>query len=74
MCELSETVFRRSTRPKTLLRICSPLFLQAISAYAEHRIDGDVLNNGVAYFLGPLLNWTLVGVIKVLLQEIRLKG
>lgn len=28
------------------------------------------LNNGVSYFTGPLLNWTLVGVIKALMRDI----
>ena len=34
-------------------------------------MDKEVLNNGISYFLGPLLNWTLTGVIKVLLTEIQ---
>jgi mediator of RNA polymerase II transcription subunit 5 len=37
-------------------------------------MDADVLNNGVSYFTGPLLNWTLVGVVKALLREIQQKG
>jgi hypothetical protein len=37
-------------------------------------MDADVLNNGVSYFTGPLLNWTLVGVLKALLREIHQKG
>lgn len=46
--------------------------LDAISACAEGKIDADVLNNGISYFLGPLLNWTLVGIIKAILKEIQL--
>lgn len=37
-------------------------------------MDRDVLNNGVSYFLGPLLNWTLVGVVNGLLKEVQQKG
>ena len=66
--------FKRSTQPKTLLRISATLFSQAIKAASAQKIDKDVLFNGVSYFTGPLLNWTLVGVIKALSQEILLKG
>ncbi|KII93232.1 hypothetical protein PLICRDRAFT_121648 [Plicaturopsis crispa FD-325 SS-3] len=65
-----EDTILRSTKPRTLLRISSTLFSHAIYACAEKKIDVEVLNNGVSYFLGPLLNWTLVGVIKALLREI----
>jgi mediator of RNA polymerase II transcription subunit 5 len=64
----------RSTKPKTLLLISATLFSHAISARADRKMDADVLNNGVSYFTGPLLNWTLVGVIKTLLREIQMKG
>jgi mediator of RNA polymerase II transcription subunit 5 len=37
-------------------------------------MDIEVMNNGISYFLGPLLNWTLLGVAKALLREIRLSG
>lgn len=33
----------------------------------------DTLINGVMYFADPLLNWTLVGIIKALAQEIHQK-
>ena len=36
--------------------------------------DLDTLNNGVSYFVGPLLNWTLVGVIRALVGEIHRQG
>lgn len=34
------------------------------------KIDVEAINNGVSYYLGPLLNWTLVGVVQALLEEI----
>ena len=33
-------------------------------------MDREVLQNGISYFTGPLLNWTLVGVIKALIRDI----
>ena len=39
-----------------------------------HKIDKDVLLNGVSYFTSPLLNWTLVGVIKSLARDIQKIG
>lgn len=69
-----EDTILRSTQPKILLRISATLFSQAIKAASTQKIDKDVLFNGVSYFTGPLLNWTLVGVIKALSQEILLKG
>ncbi|KAF8078549.1 mediator complex subunit Med5-domain-containing protein [Lyophyllum atratum] len=64
----------RSTQPKTLLKISATLFLQAIKVNMAQKIDRDTLNNGVSYFTGPLLNWTLVGIIKALIKEIQQKG
>ncbi|KAF7799049.1 hypothetical protein EIP86_010279 [Pleurotus ostreatoroseus] len=61
----------RSTRPKNLLRIAATLVSHAIIQCAENKLDKDVLNNGISYFLSPLLNWTLVGVIKTLLLEVQ---
>ena len=60
----------RSTRPKVLLRIAGTLFSHAIQQCTERKLDKEVMNNGFSYFLGPLLNWTLIGVVKVLLTEI----
>ncbi|KAF7965853.1 hypothetical protein HWV62_41212 [Athelia sp. TMB] len=59
-----EDTILRSTKPWTLLAISPTLVSHAISARMAGKIDADVLNNGVSYFTGPLLNWTLVGVIK----------
>jgi mediator of RNA polymerase II transcription subunit 5 len=64
----------RSTRPTSLLRICSALFLQAITLVVEKRIDKDTLNNGLNYFHTPLLSWTLVGPMKALIAEVIRKG
>ncbi|KAJ7181738.1 mediator complex subunit Med5-domain-containing protein, partial [Mycena crocata] len=66
-----EDTILRSTQPKTLLRITASLFSHAIK---DPNLEEDVLNNGVSYFTGPLLRWTLVGVVLALSQEIQLKG
>ncbi|KAH8120455.1 mediator complex subunit Med5-domain-containing protein [Phellopilus nigrolimitatus] len=60
----------RTTKPKTLMKIAATFILQASNACADRRMDTENLNNGVSYFTGPLLNWTLVGVIKALLRDI----
>ena len=44
--------------------------LYAIDQCYKRHIDKDTLNNGISYFLGPLLNWTLAGIVRVLLTEI----
>ncbi|KAI0067732.1 hypothetical protein BV25DRAFT_1819150 [Artomyces pyxidatus] len=62
----------RSTRPKALLAMAATLCCSAVSACAEHKIDPDTLSNGISYFLGPLLNWTLLGIVQALCREIRL--
>ncbi|KAJ7631007.1 hypothetical protein FB45DRAFT_554296 [Roridomyces roridus] len=66
-----EDTILRSTPPRTLLRISASLFSHAIK---DTGIDEDVLNNGIAYFTGPLLRWTLVGVVLALSREIQLQG
>ncbi|KAL0580378.1 hypothetical protein V5O48_001623 [Marasmius crinis-equi] len=66
-----EDTILRSTHPKTLLRLSSTLLLHAIGMNLEGRIDDETLNNGVMYFTDPVLNWTLVSVVKALLQEIQ---
>ena len=48
--------------------------MHAIQLLAQQKIDADVLKNGVSYFLGPLLNWTLVGVIKSLVRDVQARG
>lgn len=64
----------RSTKPKTLLSISATLFSHAIAARVDKKIDAETLSNGVSYFTGPLLNWTLVGVVKSLIRDIQQKG
>lgn len=61
-----------STRPKTLLAIAATVFLQALRAAAERKLEPDTLNNGIAYFLGPLLVWTLPGIVLALVRQIRM--
>ncbi|KAH7915833.1 mediator complex subunit Med5-domain-containing protein [Hygrophoropsis aurantiaca] len=61
----------RSTKPKILLQISATLFSQAAIARAEGKIDNETLHSGISYFLGPLLNWTLVGVVQGLLVELQ---
>lgn len=63
-----------STRPKTLLAIAATVFLHALRAAAERKLELDTptLNNGIAYFLGPLLGWTLPGIVLALVRQVRL--
>ncbi|TFK41086.1 mediator complex subunit Med5-domain-containing protein [Crucibulum laeve] len=68
-----EDTILRTTQPKMLLRMSSTLFSQAIQAVSARKIDADVLGNGVSYFTGSLLNWTIVGVIKTLVRELEQK-
>ena len=65
---------KRSTKPRVLLRIAPSLFSSAIQTTLLHKTDKDVLLNGVSYFTSPLLNWTLVGVIKSLAKDIQRVG
>ncbi|KAI0721268.1 hypothetical protein C8T65DRAFT_228522 [Cerioporus squamosus] len=71
-----EDTILRATRPKTLLKIAPFLFAHAIHSVTENKVkmDKEVLNNGISYFLGPLLNWTLAGVIRFLLSDIQRRG
>ncbi|KAF5375095.1 hypothetical protein D9758_000207 [Tetrapyrgos nigripes] len=68
-----EDTILRSTPPKSLLRIAASLFVHAIRMKMESKIDQEIFNNGVSYFNDSLLNWTLVGVVKSLIQEIHRK-
>ncbi|KAI0673502.1 mediator complex subunit Med5-domain-containing protein [Trametes maxima] len=69
-----EDTILRATRPKVLLRIAPTLFAHAIAQCMERKMDKEVLNNGISYFLGPLLNWTLAGVVRSLLSEVQRRG
>jgi mediator of RNA polymerase II transcription subunit 5 len=61
-----------STRPKILLAIAATVFLHALGAAAGRKLELDTLNNGISYFLGPLLGWTLPGIVLALVRQIRL--
>ncbi|EIW86647.1 hypothetical protein CONPUDRAFT_141107, partial [Coniophora puteana RWD-64-598 SS2] len=64
----------RSTKPEILLNISATLFSRSSQLLNEQKIERDVLHNGVSYFLGRLLNWTLVGVMRALVSEIGRRG
>lgn len=66
------TISSSSTRPKTLLAIAATVFMHALRATADRKLEPDVLHNGITYFLGPLLGWTLPGIILVLVRQIRI--
>ncbi|KAI9572901.1 hypothetical protein HD554DRAFT_2014555 [Boletus coccyginus] len=70
---IDDTILR-STKPKTLLQMSPTLFSQACIARQDRRIDNDDLHSGISYFLGPLLNWTLVGVVHAMLFEVQQRG
>ena len=60
----------RQTRPSVLLHLAATIVMTGVQGAAREKILRDVLSNGLAYMLDPLLNWTLVGVIKALLRDI----
>ncbi|CAE6505088.1 unnamed protein product [Rhizoctonia solani] len=66
----------RSTSPRVLLKLSATLFTEAIrKCAAEPEGAGmEILRNGVQYFEGPLLNWTLRGVIWALSNEAERHG
>jgi mediator of RNA polymerase II transcription subunit 5 len=55
----------RTTPPLTLLRIAPTLFSEALAMATLKAIDLDAIRNGCQFFFDDILNWTLVGVIKV---------
>jgi hypothetical protein len=63
-----------STKPLSLLRIAPSLILEAVDRCATGVMPKPVLMNGTSYFLGPLLSWTLFGVVKELLSHIQRSG
>ncbi|CAE6428258.1 unnamed protein product [Rhizoctonia solani] len=72
---IEDNVFR-STNPRVLLKLCATLFTEAIrKCAAEPEGAGmEILRNGVSFFEGPLLNWTLRGVIWALANEAERHG
>lgn len=53
--------------------MAASLVLHATGLTGEGKMNLETLRNGIMYFADPLLNWTLVGVIKALVQEIHQK-
>lgn len=52
------------------MKLSASLIMSAIKRFSGEGADVDIIHNGVSYFTGQLLNWTLVGVIKALVEEI----
>ncbi|KAI0348474.1 hypothetical protein BDW22DRAFT_1350685 [Trametopsis cervina] len=63
----------RSTKLKSLMKIAGTVLSHAIQMYVERKLERSVLENGIQYFLGPLLIWTVGGVIKALLTDMKHK-
>ncbi|KAG8907583.1 mediator complex subunit [Tulasnella sp. 403] len=62
----------RSTHPKRLLHMAPPLFCEAL---ASKTTDINVLRSGgIAYFMEPLLNWSLAGVLRGIAEDAIKKG
>ncbi|QRV76224.1 mediator complex subunit Med5 [Ceratobasidium sp. AG-Ba] len=72
---IDDTILR-STSPRVLLKLCATLFAEAIrKCAAEPEAAGkEILRNGASYFEGPLLSWTLRGVIWALANEAERHG
>ena len=51
-------------------RITPTLFYIAMQMHSTKELTDDALDNGISYFVGPLLNWTLVGVMQTILREL----
>ncbi|GJJ08870.1 hypothetical protein Clacol_003090 [Clathrus columnatus] len=60
----------RSTKPQVLLSLSATLFSEAIDACISKKMDAEALQNGLSYYMSPLLNWTLVGIVQALLDEV----
>lgn len=60
----------RSTKHQLLLSLSATLFFEAVDACILNRLDAESLQNGLSYYMSPLLNWTLVGVVQALLDEV----
>jgi mediator of RNA polymerase II transcription subunit 5 len=50
------------------------LVSEAIRMAIMGKLDRAVLESGISYFSGPLLNWTLVGVFKMILGQFQKSG
>ncbi|KAF9056240.1 hypothetical protein BJ165DRAFT_1522179 [Panaeolus papilionaceus] len=72
---IEDNIFR-STKLKVLLRIAPRLIANALThttgaSQKMDKLDKEVLFNGVSYFTEPLLNWTLVPVVRSIIKEIQ---
>ncbi|KAH9944074.1 uncharacterized protein BXZ73DRAFT_87039 [Epithele typhae] len=70
---IEDSILRSSDEAKTILKISPMIFTLAIyhTGDKDKKMDKEALNNGVSYFLGPVLNWTLAGVVRCMLVEIQ---
>ena len=62
----------RQTRPAVLFSLAATVVMAGIQGVIRKSLLMDVLNNGLAYMLDPLLNWTLLGTVQHLLRDLRL--
>ncbi|KZV77474.1 hypothetical protein PENSPDRAFT_620949 [Peniophora sp. CONT] len=62
----------RQTRPAVLLDLAATLVVTGIQGSMRNNASADSLNNGLAYMLDPLLNWTLLGTVQYLLRDLRI--
>lgn len=53
-----------------LMKFAATVIIQAITFCSSGKMEAETLRDGISYFTVPLLNWTLVGVIKALLRDI----
>ncbi|VDB86514.1 unnamed protein product [Peniophora sp. CBMAI 1063] len=62
----------RQTRPAVILELAATLVMIGIQGTIRKGISQEVMNNGLAYMLDPLLNWTLLGTVQHLLRDLRI--
>lgn len=56
-----------------MLKVAATVLSHAIHLSIAGKMDKSVFDNGVQYFLDKLLIWTVGGVIKALLTEMKHK-
>jgi hypothetical protein len=61
----------RSTNPRCLLRLAPTIVKQSLKAYEMGVIDIEGLRGGLSYFQQEILSFTLPGIIRFLVLEIR---
>jgi mediator of RNA polymerase II transcription subunit 5 len=62
---------RSSTNPRVLLMIGATLVKQSLAACTAGVIDRNALTEGLCYFRQDLLNFTLPGILKWLVSELK---